>query len=94
MDAITDDVPKIKDKTLERVEKLLWLHFPDDPDAHDRLWDQESYRSDFFAAFKDSQGQVTRYDLNQYIYVHWYIQREYCRPADRNIRRANWHAFV
>ena len=86
MNAITDDVPKTKDEILERLEKLLWLHFPDDPGAHGPSWDRESCRSDFFAAFKDSQGQVTRYDLNQYVYVHWYIQREHSLPTSERFQ--------
>ncbi len=78
---MTDNVPKIKDEILERVGGLLWRHFPDDPGADGLSWDQESYRSDFFAVFKDSQGKVTRNDLNQYVYVHWYIQRGHSLPT-------------
>lgn len=71
-----------KDDALNRLDKFLWIHFPDDPAGNPPWWGQRPYRDDLFKLCMEAYGVVNRDCVAEHVRSHWNIQRQCPVPED------------
>ena len=86
-----------RDELLNKLDQLLWFHFPDDPLGGGPNWVQEPYRENLFGFCRRALGLVDGDVLADYVRSHWNIRRQYQLTAPDSDRlyqlMAAWHEW-
>lgn len=68
--------------TLNQLDDLLDLHFPDDPHPNGPSWHQTPYLDDLFNLSIQAYGIVDRDDVAVHVRKNWKASRQHPLPSD------------